>query len=124
MAHNPWQQLCDALVALPPPHLHALRIWLDSSDLRPWHKRVSETRFLGRLFEVRGLARERFVLGLPELPERRGPDTHVLGEQYLEGERLEGAPFCVIRGPRPNNWRVHLRNIVSVGAVAGAAAQV
>jgi hypothetical protein len=36
---------------------------------------------------------------------------------------LEGAPFVVERGPRPNNWRVHLRNIVSVGAVAGAVAQ-
>ncbi|KAH6632276.1 hypothetical protein F5144DRAFT_603017 [Chaetomium tenue] len=101
MTHNPWQQLCDALVAL--PSLHNLHVWLDSSDLRPWHKRVSETRFLGRLFDVRGPAPERFVLSLPELPERRGPDTHVLGGQYLEGERLEGAPFTVERGPRPNN---------------------
>ncbi|KAH6856136.1 hypothetical protein B0I37DRAFT_69568 [Chaetomium sp. MPI-CAGE-AT-0009] len=119
MTNNPWRHLCDGLVAL--PHLQELRVWLDSSDLRPWHKRVSETRFFGRLFDVRGPGRARFVLGLPELPERRGPDTYDLRDQYLEGANLDDAPFTVERGPRPNNWRVHLRNIVSAGAPPAAA---
>ncbi len=119
MAHNPWQRVCDALAAL--PQLQALRVWLDSSDLRPWHKRVSETRFFGRLFDVRvaGGDVSKFVLGLPELPERRGPDSQALQGQYLEGEKLEGAPFVLERGVRPNNWRVHLRSIVAIGALAG-----
>ncbi|KAL2141415.1 hypothetical protein VTI28DRAFT_2415 [Corynascus sepedonium] len=115
--NNPWQRLCDALVALPTP-LHDLRIWLDSSDLRPWHKRVSETRFFARLSDVRGLDKARFVLSLPELPERRGPDSHALQEHYLENDKLDDVPFTVERGRRPNNWRVHLRNIVNFSAAA------
>ncbi|KAL2164889.1 hypothetical protein VTH06DRAFT_185 [Thermothelomyces fergusii] len=115
-ANNPWQRLCDALVAL--PALQQLRVWLDSSDLRPWHKRVSETRLLGRLADVRGLDKSRFVLGLPELPARRGPDSHALQGQYLEGAKLDEVPFTVQRGPRPNNWRNHLHHILSLGAAA------
>jgi hypothetical protein len=116
MKNNPWQHLCDALVAL--PHLQDLRVWLDASDLRPWHKRVSETRFFARLCDVRGPDKARFVLGLPELPERRGPDSHALQGQYLEGGKLDDVPFVVERGTRPNNWRVHLRSIVNAGAAA------
>jgi hypothetical protein len=118
MQNNPWQHLCDRLVAL--PNLQDLHIWFDSSDLRPWHKRVSETRFFGRLFDVRVPDKSRFVLDLPELPERRGPDSQALQGHYLEGEKLENAPFTLRRGPRPNNWRVHLRSIVNAGAVAQA----
>lgn len=114
--NNQWQHLCDGLAEL--PNLQDLRIWLDSSDLRPWHKRVSETRFFGRLFDVRVPDKSRFVLGLPELPERRGPDCRVLEEYYLEGDKLEKAPFTVERGQRPNNWRVHLRSIVGVHVAA------
>ncbi|KAL2176882.1 uncharacterized protein P884DRAFT_270255 [Thermothelomyces heterothallicus CBS 202.75] len=116
VTNNPWQHLCDALVAL--PALQELRVWLDSSDLRPWHKRVSETRFFRRLADVRGLDKARFVLGLPELPERRGPDSHALQGQYLEGDKLDDVPFTVQRGPRPNNWQNHLHNILSLGAAA------
>lgn len=116
--HNQWRHLCDELVGL--PNLQDLRVWFDSSDLRPWHARVSETRFLGRLFDVRVPDKSRFVLGLPELPERRGPSTHELEGQYLEGDVLETAPFTVERGARPNNWRVHLRNIVGHGHAVGA----
>ncbi|KAK3294367.1 uncharacterized protein B0H64DRAFT_185516 [Chaetomium fimeti] len=119
MTNNPWRHLCDGLAAL--AQLQELRVWLDSSDLRPWHKRVSETRFFARLFDVRGPGPERFVLALPELPERRGPDVHDLRDQYLEGANLDGAPFTVERSPRPNNWGVHLRNIVSIGPHPGAA---
>ncbi|KAK4099707.1 hypothetical protein N658DRAFT_487500 [Parathielavia hyrcaniae] len=120
MQHNRWQALCDRLADL--PGLQDLRIWFDSSDLRPWHKRVSETRFFGRLFDVRVPDRRRFVLGLPELPERRGPDAQVLQDHYLEGGKLDKAPFTLERGPRPNNWRVHLRSIVSAGATAQSVA--
>ncbi|KAL2130022.1 hypothetical protein VTI74DRAFT_6993 [Chaetomium olivicolor] len=116
MANNPWQRVCDLLIKL--TNLQDLRIWFDSSDLRPWHKRVSEMRFFGKLFEVRVPDRNRFVLSLPELPTRRGPDAQVLQGHYLEGEKIENAPFVVERGPRPNNWRVHLRNIVAGGAFA------
>ena len=112
MKNNPWQFLCDMLVQQ--PNLQDLRIWLDSTDLRPWHKRVSETRFLGRLFDVKVPDRTRFVVGLPELPERRGPDSQDLQDHYLEGEKLEKVPFTLERGERPNNWRVHLHNIVNV----------
>jgi len=101
MKNNPWQRLCDLLVEQ--PNLQNLRIWFDSSDLRPWHKRVSETRFFGRLFDV------------------RVPDSQALEGHYLEGEKAENAPFTVQRDERPNNWRVHLRNIVSVGAGAQGA---
>lgn len=120
MKNNPWQRLCDRLVEQ--PNLQDLRIWLDSSDLRPWHKRVSETRFFATLFDVRVPDKSRFVLGLPELPERRGPDSQALEGHYLEGEKAEMAPFTIERAERPNNWRVHLRNIVRVGAGAQAGA--
>ncbi|KAK4159839.1 hypothetical protein QBC43DRAFT_221082 [Cladorrhinum sp. PSN259] len=104
MDNNPWQVVCDRLVEL--PNLQSLRIWFDTRDLREWHKRVSETRFFAKLFSVRMTQRERFVLALPHLPaaERRTLPTH----HFLEGEVLDDAPFVVVRGPRPNNWRVHL----------------
>lgn len=120
MKHNPWQQLCDQLVEL--PNLQDLHIWFDASDLRPWHKRVSETRFFGRLLDVRVSDKRRFVLGLPELAERRGPDSQALQDHYLEGDKLDGLPFTLERGPRPNNWRVHMQNIVTVGIGAPRAA--
>ncbi|KAK3985176.1 hypothetical protein QBC44DRAFT_163487 [Cladorrhinum sp. PSN332] len=104
MDNNPWQVVCDRLVAL--PNLQSLRIWFDTRDLREWHKRVSETQFFARLFNVKVSQKERFVLALPHLPapERRTLPVH----HFLEGEMLEDAPFVVVRGPRPNNWRVHL----------------
>ncbi|KAK4144595.1 uncharacterized protein C8A04DRAFT_11351 [Dichotomopilus funicola] len=115
--NNPWRHLCDTVVALLPLLRH-LHIWLDSSDLRPWHKRVSETRFFGPFLDLpRPHSLERFVLSLPGLPVRRGPDTHALTGQYLENEVLERLPFVVKRGPRPDNMRVHMRNIVHFGAV-------
>ncbi|KAL1841324.1 hypothetical protein VTJ49DRAFT_7161 [Mycothermus thermophilus] len=107
--HNPWQHLCDALAVL--PDLQNVRIWLDSGDLRPWHKRVSEARFLARLRDVQVPKKRRFVVGLPELPERRGPDSQALEGHYLEGQRLESLPFVVERGRRPNNWGIHLTSM-------------
>ncbi|GAB1319425.1 hypothetical protein MFIFM68171_09635 [Madurella fahalii] len=107
MKNNPWRHVCDLLVEL--PNLQYLHIWFDSRDLRPWHRRVSEMRFFGRLFDVRVANKGRFVLALPELPAKRGMSSHQAWENhYLEGDKIATAPFTVERGPRPNNWRVHL----------------
>jgi len=100
--NNDWQRLCAQLATL--PALHALRVWFDCKDLRPWHKRFAETPFFRGLWDVR--ARE-FTLALPKLPVRRELEAAM----FLEGEALEGAPFVVERGPRPNNWLVHLSSM-------------
>lgn len=101
---NPWEDLCRRLAAL--PNLRSLHIRLDSEDLRPWHKRVNERVFLAQLF--RADARE-YVLYLPELPEE--PERQGLPGSYLQGEILKEAPFEVYRGPRPNNWQLHLSRV-------------
>ncbi|PSR80320.1 hypothetical protein BD289DRAFT_455383 [Coniella lustricola] len=98
---NPWQDLCRQLSLLSP--LRSLHIRLDTEDLRPWHKRVNEKHFFELLTQIQ--ARD-YVLYLPELPEslsQRG-----LPGYYLEGDVLQDAPFEVKRGPRPNNWQLHL----------------
>lgn len=110
MTNNPWQRLCDRLVQL--SNLQYLHIYFDSRDLRPWHKRVSETRFFGKLFDVRVPDKTRFVLALPELFARRGPDSRVLEGHYLEGDKIEKAPFTVVRAPRPNNFGIHLQSLL------------
>ncbi|KAK4663213.1 hypothetical protein QC763_606650 [Podospora pseudopauciseta] len=104
MHSNPWQRVCDQLALL--PNLHSLHIWFHTRDLRDWHKRMSETRFFAKLFNVKVKDRNQFVLALPDLPlkPKRGLPSH----HFFENETLEGAPFVVERGPRPNNWRVHL----------------
>lgn len=109
MNNNPWQRVCDLLAEL--PGLRELRIWFDSQDLRPWHKRVSETRFFARLLNVRVPDKSRFVLALPHLPARRGPDHTILGAHFLEADNLANVPFTVERGLRINNWDVHLARI-------------
>ncbi|KAK0726393.1 hypothetical protein B0T21DRAFT_385662 [Apiosordaria backusii] len=104
MDSNPWQRVCDQLALL--PNLQNLYIWFHTRDLREWHKRMSETRFFARLFNVTVKDRNKFILALPDLPlkPKRGLPSH----HFFENETLEGAPFVVERGPRPNNWRVHL----------------
>ncbi|KAK4174884.1 hypothetical protein QBC36DRAFT_332702 [Triangularia setosa] len=104
MHSNPWQRVCDQLALL--PNLQNLHVWFHTKDLRDWHKRMSETRFFARLFNVKVKDRNRFVLALPDLPlkPKRGLPSH----HFFDNENLEGAPFLVERGPRPNNWRVHL----------------
>jgi len=113
MENNPWARVCALLARQ--QNLHALRIWFDTRDLRPWHKRVSEARLFAKLWDVRVKHREQFILALPELPERSSPDQEqdwvpfgLAPHHFLEGERVEEAPFVVVRGPRPNNWRVHM----------------
>lgn len=101
---NPWEDLCRRLAAL--PRLRRLHVRLDSEDLRPWHKRVNEKAFFARLSRVK--ARE-FVLHLPELPEV--PELRGLPGAYLEGDLVKTTPFEVRRGPRPNNWQLHLSRV-------------
>lgn len=102
--NNPWLHLCQALASQ--TRLRRLHVWFDSRDLRPWHSRVVETR----LFAALGRARaDDFVLLLPELVA--GDRLALPPGSYLEGEALEAAPFEVRRGPRLNNWRVHLSRV-------------
>lgn len=102
---NPWEELCKRLAEL--PTLKELTIWLDSEDLRPWHKRVNEREFFARLFQAKAL--QNFVLYLPELPDN--PDSRGLPGCYLVEDSLENAPFVVKRAPRPNNWQLHLSRV-------------
>jgi len=112
MDNNPWARICSHLAYQ--PSLQDLRIWFDTRDLRPWHRRVSEIRMFGRLFGVRTKSKERFILELPVLPDAIPEQSldlspHRMGRHHcLEGEMLDTAPFIVVRGPRPNNWRVHM----------------
>lgn len=101
---NPWQDLCHRLSLLSP--LRSLHIRLDSEDLRPWHKRVNEKQFSELLSRVKA---QDYVLYLPDLPEH--PSQRGLPGYYLEGDLLQEVPFEVKRGPRPNNWQVHLSRV-------------
>jgi len=105
--HNPWETLCKALVALSRSgSLRDLRLWLDSKDLRPWHKSVAETRVFARLGEVQGV--DRFVLCLPEIPE--GEESAELKGCFLgmgdHGD--EETPFVLERGERPNSFEIYI----------------
>lgn len=103
--NNPWQELCYHLSSM--PNLRELQLRFDSEDLRPWHKRVNEKDFFAQLFQVQA---RRFVLNLPDIPgdlEAQG-----LPGCYLEnGGALDKSPFEVKRGPRPNNWQLHLARV-------------
>ncbi|KUI68865.1 hypothetical protein VM1G_04613 [Cytospora mali] len=103
--NNPWEDLCRRLSAM--PSLRQLHLYLDSEDLRPWHKRVNERRFFEQLFQARAL---NYVLNLPEIPA--DPERQGLPGSYLDdAEELEKAPFQIRRGPRPNNWQLHLSRV-------------
>ncbi|KAK4188276.1 hypothetical protein QBC35DRAFT_382906 [Podospora australis] len=107
MENNPWSRVCDSLSQL--KNLHSLRIWFDTRDLRGWHTRVSETRFFAKLFNVKGVKNKKnFILALPQVPHFGPGGSLNEAEHHLAGEILEAAPFTVERGPRPDNWRVHL----------------
>ncbi|KAI3393874.1 hypothetical protein diail_3549 [Diaporthe ilicicola] len=106
---NPWEDLSRRLSCL--PKLRELHVYLDSEDLRPWHKRVNERGFLRQL--LRAEARN-YVLYLPNVPGE--PGLQGLPGTYLEdGPLLDEAARCtVVRGPRPNNWQLHLSRISHV----------
>lgn len=122
MASNPWAWFCSHLVRH--PNLDYVRIWFDSRDLRPWHRRVSETKMFAGLFNVRTKSKESFILELPELPDPeydppRVATARIGRHHFLEGDMLLEAPFTVIRGPRPNNWRLHMVQNSFVCCLAG-----
>jgi hypothetical protein len=100
--NNPWETLCRTLANM--PHLRRLRIWIDTQDLRPWHKRAAETRLFASLFTIRQCSD--FVLCLPRLPEDETAKT--LENTYLEGDKLDDAPFRLERADRANSWHVYL----------------
>ncbi|KAJ0115595.1 uncharacterized protein J7T55_010418 [Diaporthe amygdali] len=104
---NPWEDLCRRLSAI--PNLRELHIYLDSEDLRPWHKRVNERSFLKQLLQAKA---RNYVLYLPNIPGEAG--LQGLPETYLEDDLLHKAPCAVVRGPRPNNWQLHLSRISHV----------
>lgn len=112
--NNPWQRLCDALVRTSRRSksggggMRDIRIWLDSSDLRPWHKRVVETRFFSRLLAVERPTGEFFVdvPYIPEEVEKRG-----LPGCYLEDIPRNDLPFEFERSRRTNNWLAHLNRV-------------
>jgi hypothetical protein len=117
--NNPWQQLCATLADM--PALRDLHIWVDSKDLRPWHRRVLESIFFGDLDTVCAGPGCTFVLSLPELPP---PDTVGIDERgassywFLESEEvLASKPYDVVRGPRIDKWQAHLlrRSITNLG---------
>lgn len=95
-SNTPWQRVCDLLVGL--PNLQSLYIWFDSRKPRPWHKTFGEARCFAKLFDVRVADRSRSILNLPELPANRIKPAYRKFEQYwLEGEKIDRAPFTVIR---------------------------
>lgn len=81
-SNNPWESLCRALCTL--TNLRNLRIYLDSADLRPWHSRVAETKFLNRLFGVKA---KNFILDLPDLPDEEVWILFSLLPQLLSANR-------------------------------------
>lgn len=101
---NPWEDLCRHISAL--PDLRQLHIYLDSTDLRPWHKRVNERKFLEQLSHARA---HNYVLYLPDIPDE--PELRGLPGRYLESDVLEKAPYRIKRGPRPDNWQLHLSRV-------------
>lgn len=104
---NPWEDLSRRLSAL--PKLRELHIYLDSEDLRPWHKRVNERSFLKQLLQAKA---RNFVLYLPNIPGEA--PLQGLPGTYLENDMLDSARYTVKRGPRPNNWQLHLSRISHV----------
>jgi hypothetical protein len=106
---NPWEDLCRRLSAL--PRLRDLHVYLDSEDLRPWHKRVNERSFLNRLLQARARS---FVLDLPNIPAEE--PLQGLPGTYLDedGTPDEASGCVVVRGPRPNNWQLHLSRVSQI----------
>lgn len=127
--NNPWEDLCRRVAAL--PNLRQLHVYLDSEDLRPWHKRVNERKFLDQLTRARALS---YVLYLPEIPDEPElcglPGSYLLddddhdndgsravvvaaaaGDEKNKTKKKGAPPFRIVRGPRPNNWQLHLSRV-------------
>lgn len=110
---NPWEDLSRRLASLAGPggRLRQLHVYLDSEDLRPWHKRVNERGFLRQLLSARA---RNFVLYLPSVPGE-APLQGLPGTYLEAGDGvLDEAGCTVVRGPRPNNWQLHLSRVSQV----------
>lgn len=106
---NPWEDLSRRLSAL--PKVRELHVYLDSEDLRPWHKRVNERSFLKQLLQA---GARNFVLYLPNIPGE-APLQGLPGTYLEDGRTLDESRCCaVVRGPRPNNWQLHLSRVSQV----------
>lgn len=104
---NPWEDLSRRVSSL--PKLRELHVYLDSEDLRPWHKRVNERGFLKQLLQARA---RNYVLYLPNIPGEA--PLQGLPGTYLEDGLPDGGRCAVARGPRPNNWQLHLSRVSHV----------
>lgn len=102
--NNPWADLCRRLASL--SNLRTVHIRLDSEDLRPWHKRVNESKFFEQLLQIKA---RRFVLDLPDIPDQ--PELQALPGCYLEVGALKEVSYEVKRSQRPNNWQLHLSRV-------------
>lgn len=115
--NNPWARTCAALAAC--TRLRRLSLWFDIRHLDGWTGRVWERIFFADLWAVR--VRGDFVLALPQLDaagmRRRRPEGAASApgvDAYLAGEAvLDGAPFTVVRGPRPDYWAAHLGRVMA-----------
>ncbi len=67
--------------------------------------------FAHSLKDVRCHSKKWFVLELPTVPtvSAEGVKWGLGRHHFLEGDVLEGMPFVVKRGSRPNNWELHIR---------------
>jgi len=99
--NNVWERLCATLAGL--TRLRHLRVWVDSKDLRPWHKSACETRLFSTLAKARAAD---FELYLPTLPaQNRG----LADSDYLQTDEERGpVSFKVRRGERIDKFLVHL----------------
>lgn len=86
-----------------------------------------EKPFFAPLWRVRTSGS--FVLRIPTVGQREGggegeesgfhavtvrrakPAGEGIVDAYLEGDNLEGAPFVVVRAPRPDYMHVHLESV-------------
>ncbi len=147
--NNLWHNLCSALAPARLPNLRRLHIWIESHDLRSWDRSAAEARVFARLLElfaspppsssssssstglVSRLARDRFVLYLPTLPDKavaENPGRFLVEHDEAAALTASGVagpppppcfdddghprgpalPFTVVRTPRPDNWDMHL----------------
>jgi hypothetical protein len=130
--NNPWAKLCSTL-SEHCTDLRRLGLWFDTKHLDGWTDRVCERLFFADLWSVRVVRGSGegggFVLALPELNrmQMKGRrETSEVGDSYLVGEALEGAPFRVVRGARPNYWEAHFarfsasQDVLTIDAGPGA----
>lgn len=100
---NPWERLLQTLSRM--TNLRELDLWVTTmNNIRPWHDCAWEKKIFARLFDVR--ASRKYVVNLPKLPNRPPKAGHE--DWYLTDEDLAEAPFTLVRGGRPDQWRVHM----------------